>query len=249
MDDMTFKNAGKNINDLNLSWVVVGGGEPTVHPKFIEYANELSGSTKFLSIVTNGNWENERISETLIQAFDLVEISVDAGDKNNYENSRRGASWERLFKNLVHLKKIKDACSAKMFIGIRLMVRPSMKPHEKKYIKYWRKYCDTIIAQYLVKPNSNDYSEDIYYSKHEWEDSYPKCSVPFRRLQIRANGDVPLCGVSGSSLQEERRLIIGNINEKSIERLWNSHIMQQYRTAHRKRIPGEMPICKGCRGA
>jgi len=77
---------------------------------------------------------------------------------------------------------------------------------------------------------------------------HPKCSLPFRNIQIRANGDIPICQISGSALNKSKRVIAGNIKDNSVNEIWNTGTFQTFRDAHRNRTLEDISICKGCKG-
>lgn len=249
MSTKTFSRLLQNIREMNISRVIVGGGEPTLHPQFASFTKELAKTTKFLSIVTNGQWKREEIfHEMLLAPIDLIEISVDAGSKKNFENSRKGASFDKLLHYLRLLQNEKKRLKAPSLINIRLMLRPSQKSIENQQIKYWSQFADIIMPQYIVKLKYVDYYEDIYYPIQYKTQAYPRCSIPFKELTIQWNGDVPLCGPSGNEINLLLRLIIGNINKNPIKDIWNGKVFQQYREGHRKRELDKIRVCKGCEG-
>lgn len=245
----TFSRLIQNIREMKISRVIVGGGEPTLHPKFASFTSELAKSAKFISIVTSGQWIRNEIAYEMLKApFDLVEISVDAGSRENYEKSRRGASFNTLFNNLQLLKNNKKELNASSIINIRLMLRPSQKAIEKQQIKYWSQFSDIIMPQYIVKIENVDYYEDIYLPVQHKTNAFPKCSIPFKEITVQWNGDVPLCGPSGNQIDLSLRLIIDNINENSISNIWNGKVFRQYRKGHRKMELDKLQVCKGCMG-
>ncbi|TET60291.1 MAG: radical SAM protein [Candidatus Stahlbacteria bacterium] len=249
MSIKTFSRLIKNIIEMNISRVIVGGGEPTLHPKFASFTSELAKSVKFLSIVTGGQWTRKEIAYEMLEApFDLIEISVDAGGKQNYEKSRKGACYKKLFNNLKLLKKAKKELRASSIINIRLMLRPSQKTIEKHQIKYWSQFSDIIMPQYIVKVDYVDYHEDIYLPVQHKTQAYPKCSIPFKEITVQWNGEIPLCGPSGNQIDLSHRLIIDNINESSISDIWDGKVFQQYRKGHRNRELDKIQVCRGCMG-
>lgn len=87
--------------------IIIGGGEPTLHPEFDAFARRLKHCAKFLSVVTNGQWTDDGITAALADGtFDLVEVSVDAGGKEEYEKAREGARYDRLIANLRMLERV-----------------------------------------------------------------------------------------------------------------------------------------------
>lgn len=227
---------------------LVGNGESTLHPEFGTFIKELAATKRYISLVTNGQWIKKEVAHEMLTApLDLVEISVDIGGKEGYEKSRINGKYERLIENLEMLMTLKKELKSKTIINIRLMVRPSQMNIYKAEVEFWKKYADKIMPQYLTKINGTDYAEDIFVPVQSKSDRYPKCSMPFKHMEVKWSGEVLMCYYSPYQVGYPG-LVVGNVNEESIPALWNSKIMKQYRTAHRKRQKENMEVCKGCQG-
>ncbi len=227
---------------------IIGNGESTLHPKFNEYIRRIGATGRFVSVVTNGQWIDENTASSLIESgIDLLEFSIDAGGKEEYERSRINGSFEKLLDNITLLNKIKAHQRSKTIINIRLMVRPSQLSSYRKEFKFWKNYCNGIMPQYVMKINNTEYSEDVFLPVQKITNSFPKCSMPFKHMEVKYTGDILMCYYTLFQMGPPG-LIIGNIKNRSIVELWNSDVMKQYRYAHRKRKKNLMPVCKGCPG-
>ena len=67
------------------------------------------------------------------------------------------------------------------------------------------------------------------------------CSGPFKYKFIASNGDVTVC-----CLDTEKQLVIGNINEDSLEKIWDSKRAHEIRMAHIKGDLSMFPVCQKC---
>ena len=67
------------------------------------------------------------------------------------------------------------------------------------------------------------------------------CSGPFKYKFIAANGDVLVC-----CLDTEKQLVIGNIKEDSLEKIWDSEKAHKIRMAHINGDLSEYPVCQHC---
>jgi MoaA/NifB/PqqE/SkfB family radical SAM enzyme len=228
---------------------VVGLGEPTLHPEFALFMQELARAAPYLSIVTNTNWKRpeETIRALLEAPVSLVEISADSANKEGYEKSRLGGDFERLLANLTLLKETKRALHSRTIVNIRLMARPSERAIEHDLIAFWRDYADTVMPQYVVERKRLPNAKDVYRPTQFEDESYPRCSLPFKDLTIHWNGDVPLCYHSAQQIGEPG-LLLGNVQTHSLAEMWNADIMRQYREGHCARDASKMPMCKGCSG-
>jgi MoaA/NifB/PqqE/SkfB family radical SAM enzyme len=249
MSDNLFAKVINDLKKIKTNRIqLVGNGESTLHPNFEYFITELGKTGKYISIVTNGQWLNKEIPNQILNAkVDLIEISIDMGGKENYENSRINGKYEKLIENLIALKSLKESLNAKTIINIRLMVRPSQQNEYQTELKFWQQYADRVMPQYLTKINNTAYSTDLFTPLQSQNNTYPKCSMPFKHLEIKWTGEVLMCYYTQYQIGN-KGLVIGNINSNSILELWNCKIMKQYREAHRKRINSNMPACKGCPG-
>lgn len=250
MSDFTFNNLIKHISESKIDRICIGGGEPTLHPKFTEYVKKLAKVSKILTIVTNGHWTNSEIAKAMVTSpIDYIEISVESGNKLDFENTRIGSNYDLIIKNLIELNEFKKEFNSKSTINLRLMVRPSQKGRiETESRKFWKKYSDTIMPQYVLKSIGAETINDVFTSTHSANNNVPKCTLPFKNIQVRSNGNVPICQISGSSFDLQKVLIAGNINKSSLLEIWRGELFNQYRSAHRKKNYEKIPICKGCSG-
>lgn len=248
MKDEVFDQLEVSLKEMKSDRIRVGGGEPTLHPKFEQYSKRLRESTKFNAIVTNGQWKDEATIKALLLNYDYLEISIDAGGKKMYEYSRKGASYELLIRNLKKLNRLKKELNSNTTLNLRLMIRPSNDAEKQLDIERYKKYFDTIMPQYLVKHHDSTYSEDVFNSVHVVESDFPNCTYPFKEMQVREDGNVPMCAISGSAIDPNKKVIVGNVLESSLMRLWKGTILSSLRKAHRERNEAQMSLCKGCRG-
>ena len=228
--------------------VRVGGGEPTLHPRFAEISSRLSKSGKLFSIVTNGQWRKPGIIEALVAHYHLIEISIDAGGAQVYEASRPGSDHARLMANMERLRQLRKTAKKAPHLNIRLMLRPSTEAHRADEVRLWSAYADTVMPQYIMKDPETTYAEDMYFPEQVESNSFPRCTLPFKDLQIRVNGDVPMCQITGSTKIPGKKRIIGNVLRSPLQELWTGEVLRSIRKAHRQRDEGGMEVCRGCRG-
>lgn len=251
MEETTFSKVADGIKKLGIHRVrVVGGGEPTLHPEFGRYIHELACSTDYLTILSNGQWKKpEDIIQDLIEApVNLIEISVEGTTKEEYERSSTRASFDKLLANLRLLKEERNRTKSKSHINLRVMIRPSSKGNRSALRDFWKPYCDTMLFQRLVRfkdLEGEDGVDDLFEPVQNNTETYPKCSLPFKAMEVNWNGNVPLCCYSVTQYGPPG-FLLGNIKESNLPDLWNGDIMRTYRKAHRDMNEDLMPICKGC---
>ncbi len=238
----------ESTRSFRIDRIRVGGGEPTLHPRFSELSAQLSKSAKMFSIVTNGQWRKPGIVEALVANYHLIEISIDAGGAKVYEASRPGSDHARLMANMERLRELRRASRRPPHLNIRLMLRPSTEVFKNEEVRFWSAYADTVMPQYIMKDPETTYAEDMYLPEQAENASFPKCTLPFKDLQVRVNGDVPMCQITGSTKVPGKKLIIGNVLRTPLHELWRGEVLRGIRSAHRHRDEARMEVCRGCRG-
>ena len=72
-------------------------------------------------------------------------------------------------------------------------------------------------------------------------DPYP-CPKPWKQIAVEHDGEVVLC-----SLDYKHQIKIGNINDSTIEEIWNSDIMKKYQDGQNdKEKLCNLDLCKDC---
>lgn len=252
MSRKTFDNLIKSISETNVKLIgICGNGEPTLHPECMNFVSELKKITPVLSLTSNGHFLHEDLILSLLKSnLDVINISVHSMNKSQFEYYRKKGDFDGLIRNLTLLREIKDKLRSKVYTNIRVMMTPDERELESEIVSFWKRYGDAVSRQYVAKITTKglECSYDDWYSSDVSVKQFPKCTLPFKALDVHWNGDVPLCTYSEMQIGIPGGLKIGNINQKSLSTLWNEPLMSEYRKGHRDRIQELMPICKGCLG-
>jgi sulfatase maturation enzyme AslB (radical SAM superfamily) len=225
---------------------VVGNGEPTLHPHFCDYIAELAKATGVLSLTTNF----QRVSEPVIDAIlgapvALLNISVDGASASTYERHRVGGSFSRLLHNIEWLRARRRIRKASTVINIRVMIHPSDAQQLETTRGFWRKFADVVSIQHVVDIAGR--GGDVYDLQIPIT-HYGKCSLPFKMLQVRWDGSVPMCTYYYLQADRPADFILGNIQSAGLLELWSHPLIRHYRKAHRERRESDMALCAGCGG-
>jgi MoaA/NifB/PqqE/SkfB family radical SAM enzyme len=248
MSNHVFQAIIADLDQYPIDRVRVCGGEPTLHPNFPEFAEALSQHARYLSVVTNAQWQKAESAETLLRWFDLIEVSVDAGGQRHYEQARPGASFERLEQNLALLRRRRGELAAHATINIRLMIRPSTHAAQAAETQRWAELADCVMPQYVIDQRADGTSTDVFQPVHLRDGTVPRCTMPFKDLAIRSDGSVPVCHVNGTRLDPDERILLGNVLTDPLAQMWASATMAAVRAGHRKRDESVLEFCRGCSG-
>lgn len=109
----------------SLAWT--GGGEPTLNPHLKDAINFLkSNSTIKMGMFTNGTLLSKfNLFETVVTSLEWIRISIDAGNKNSYDNLRvtnKKNNFDTVIANINELILCKKKLNSKITIGVGFVV-------------------------------------------------------------------------------------------------------------------------------
>ena len=200
-----------------------------------------------MQLTSNGNFIKESVIHDIVDSgINQINVSVDGHTKDVYEHYRPGGKFDKMVGDLKTLKAYRDEKKSKLFINIRVMISPAEFSKVKEIISFWKPLGDVVSRQYII--DLADTEETGCFETNKEAGRYPKCSLPFKILDIHWNGNVPLCTYSIKQSGLNEGVLLGNVGKTSLYDLWNHQLIKQYRDAHRNRKEGLMPLCNGCIG-
>ena len=218
-------------------------GESFLHPKLfdcISYAKD--NGVLDVQITTNATLLNdENIEKVLYSKLDAIIFSVDSHHKHSYLDKNKMNNYsavEHNIKKLLAQKRMND----KKLPWVRL--RSSIEKCDLKSFQ------DT--KEYLKRnfPGADIYIVGKIHNFRNDKESYPNlhkdydlkaCSHLMQRLSIFWNGDVTTCCMDFNNTFK-----LGNIKDQSIEDIWLSSKIHNFRTIHYEQNRLKMPICNNC---
>ena len=213
-------------------------GEPTLNVHFykmLDYAKDKFVGTK---INTNASMLNEkRINEILSSDIQTIVFSVDSATKEEYEKIRVRGNFDQVLNNINMFIRIKE----KNYSNSKIISRLSgVKTGQNQKIEDLKK----TFGEYVDAVSFVDYTpwEDIYNnSKNNITSS---CGELWRRIFIWWDGKVNPCDFDYKS-----KLSGWNLNEMSIEEIWNSKYYNNLREKHMAGLRKELEPCSRCYSA
>lgn len=240
MDAITFKKIADEAGKHNAWLRISGGGEPTLHPKFLElmiYAKEKGCK---LGIITNGSKMNESLAKSLLEIdVDMLEFSVDANNQKDYDVVRKGLSFSELVQNVKYTYKLRNKINSKTKIIASAINQNNIDVDAVE--KFWLPYVDNFQKRKYLTWGINDAdnsADDTPYL--EPEDKVP-CPFLFERLNIDSRGQIMMCGYDIAANTN-----MGNIHNASIKDIWHGEEFNTYRDKHLQRKGDDIDLCKNC---
>lgn len=247
-----FKNIVNQAYELDIENMgLYTTGESFLHPQifeFIKYAKDKG--IKYVYITTNGQaLDGEKINKIFESGLDSIKFSIDAGNKEKYEEFKINASWDKLIDTIVKIRKIRDNKKSNLRIFASFIV---MKDNFKDLIEYRNIFSNlidetmfTLIGNQGTQVNVNNfYPKHIISSiqkyilpKEEWH----PCNLLWNRFIVTYEGYLTIC-----CIDFENKLIYGDLNKESLKTCWNNAKMKQYREIHKLKQFEKLPLCFNC---
>lgn len=238
-----------------------GWGEPLMHPQFMELMREIRNHGMDNHLVTNGLLLNERLSKTFIQECEPIKItfSVDAGEKEAYEQIRIGAKFDLLLNNIRaaianrnqfnpstqvdlyctlgthNLNQIESLAKLGASLGVDVVSFNDLTLYnlgiaDSEHAIRTNRLLDVVSSR--VKQLNRSYAPKtkIMFS---WQQERG-CELAWTQILVQVNGDVSTCGCDPAR---------GNILRTPLKELWNN---AEWRKFRRQMLNGEMPQTFGC---
>jgi radical SAM protein with 4Fe4S-binding SPASM domain len=240
MEEGTFRTIADQCGKYG-SWIrISGGGEPMLHPRAVELVEYGKKVGARIGLITNGSLLTEAKSRRLIEAqVDMIEISVDAGDRETYAKVRLGLNWETLVKNVKRVVELRNSLKSKTKIiasGIN-----QMDVDIEQVAKFWEPVVDNFQKRKYLTWGINDPSKSGDPSPYLPSEELIPCPFLFERLNIDSRGKVMVCGFDIAARTE-----MGNIHDKSIKDIWHGEGFEYYRRMHLARRGREIELCRDC---
>ena len=219
--------------------MLIGLGEPFMDPKIfdrIEFC-ERHGVSTLLS--TNGVLLDEDMAGKLLATpLAHITLSFDGASKETFEHYRKGARFERVRDNFVRFARMKHRSGSKMQVVVQ-MVRMQGNAHE---VDEFRRFWSAVegVDQVRVK---EDETNLLQPEARREESATRPCHYLWRGpMYVKQDGRVfPCCQsymLDGAP--------VGDLNENSLEEIFNSAGMQGLRELHAAGRAGEIDMCARC---
>lgn len=220
-------------------------GDPFVRAKYkptifdmVKYAKDKG--LRDVVINTNGCLMNEENARKIIAAgIDAIYVGIDAFSEKTYNENRCGGNYQETVNNLLTLLRIKkEEKLDKLNVYAQFVEMDNNINERQAFVDFW-----TSKGAYVkIRPMVTWAGKIDREVKTENLKNRMPCSWIMDCIVIADDGRVPNCAcdldVSNS---------FGNINENSIEEIWNTTI-KDFRAKHLEHRFDELnDICKNCR--
>jgi len=227
-------------------------GEPTLHPKIIDFFAMAKKEGHLLHLNTNGQLLNESFIEDLMNTgLDSIKFSFQGVDEKSYQEMRQDSNFEKLVENIKTMHLIRGE---RMLPYIHISTTTTYETDDeiRKFKDEITPYCDLVTAGKTMlehieieKTKLNKKQKELLLElknkESMIEERLKKCPEVFGKVSIDWDGQITAC-----CSDYNREMIIGNIMKDSLYDIFHGEIVNKYRETLRKNEFEKIPHCNRC---
>lgn len=234
-----FKEPFKTVHLYNL-------GEPLINTNIAAFTKALKDKNvaEITQITTNGSLLTKRMSEELVAAgLDRITFSIYGLDDATYKKfSSAQVSFSQLLDNISYFYSVKGSCQ----VHVKIAGNYFDEKQKQEFIALFKDIADTYFIDNAVNlwpdlVTVKEQSEEHMYGMLDTIAISRICPQPFYQMVIHSDGTVSPC-----CTDYDKRLIVGDIKEKSLREIWNGEQYRALRQCILREDLKEGMICQNC---
>ena len=214
-----------------------GMGESLLHPKFFEMADYAVNAGLSTALSTNLSFLNEERSHKLLNSgINFITLALDGSTKETYESMRVGGEFEKNLEQAKYFLRLKNKLEVKCSVDVQFIEMNENRSQANLVSELFTEEEKSAINIFRVKPvfDSPSIVRDII--KHK-----SPCYFLWSTMDITWDGKVDMC-----CMDYDAKVILGDLNKKTVCEVWNGEEMVALRDRHKKLDYESMPMCDKC---
>jgi len=229
MDLNTFSNIIKQIpRTRNSTLRIHGVGEPLMW-KNLREALRIIKAKKIISWIFTCGIGPKYLLKEIVQSCSIVEVSINSIDRENYYRTKGVDAFDEVMSNIKFMHEIIERKKLNTRL-IATRVDDYDKNYNKKFVDFWK--TSGIVNDAFIR-TYHDYNGMLKNKKNRGrKQKIIPCAVHWKRFNIDYDGNVVICfNELFKSPHPNPQIVLGNINETTIEEIWNSEKLRLIRIA------------------
>ncbi len=222
-------------------------GEPLLHPHIVDMVRIAREAGISTHINTNATLLKGKLIDGLLDAgLDKLTVSFDAGEKEQYEQMRRGAKFEKTLENVLTFLKAKAARrSSKPYTTIQVIrffdPKASTPTVPEDFVRLFDGLPVDEFDPIWAHGWAGTMKDSEAFTAAPYGHNYFPCNWLWKSLAIGWDGKIATCcGDFGP------HAVFGDLNTQSLMDIWNGPHMVNIRTLQREQKLGQLELCRSC---
>lgn len=249
--DKVFFKVLDEIKEYNTPVRFIRWGEPTLHPKWLQYIREVKKQDMLCHINTNGSLLNSSsIKEIVDIKLDSIKFSFQGVSRKSYKEMRNKDYYKSLLKKIAELYKARGEKELP-YIHVSTTITYESKEEVDAFKKEMQNIVDLVTVGRTVLEHidvdrvklKGEALETLKWLKEQESvvKVHTECPEVFDKLSINWDGTVSAC-----CGDYDNKMIVGNVMENSLKEIWVSEKMNLYRKMLANMEHDKLELCKSC---
>lgn len=251
MSDEVYYKFLDEIKDYKTPIRFIRWGEPTLHPKIIEYMKAAKKHGLLCHLNTNGSKvDDQMIKEFIELPLDSIKFSFQGIDRKSYLEMRSIDFFDGLMEVVKKLYESRGD-NEPPYIHISTTITYETAEQVEHFKKYVSSFVDLVtvgrtMLEHLSLENMRLGDEDrLTLKRLKGNESvikkHPECPEVFDKLSINWDGSISAC-----CSDYDNKMIVGNLKKEPVKVIWKSEKLNDYRTILADMRHDEIELCKHC---
>ena len=213
-----------------------------------EYLAYIAGKKHRFKVVVNTNGSqmtDERIALFLKYRVHVVLITIDGATAATAESIRRNLKFERVEANVKRLLALRAAAGlSRPMVRVAMIAMPQTLPEIPMFFARWKGVADVVaVGGFTTRLGavSGTWRAAAGADHPEQQDRPHACVLPFRDLNIWADGAAVICCEDWNAEQ-----VAGDLNTQSLSAIWHSALLTHVRRQHMAHQGHTIDLCARC---
>lgn len=226
-------------------------GEPTLHPKLLDYIQAAKNLGLLCHLNTNGQLlDEDKIQQLIDIPLDSIKFSFQGVDQKTYREMRNIDFYSELLA-LIKLLYRKRGKKESPYIHVSTTITYETKEQTKKFKELVTGFSDFVtigrtvlehIDVHMVKLSKGEKNTlKQLKMKESVIKKHPECPEVFDKLSINWDGTVSAC-----CRDYDNKMVVGDIRANSLSEIWYSKKFSFYRKMLVDMRHDELELCKSC---
>lgn len=244
IDDIDNLKKKTKINPKSL--LLYKDGEPLLNKnidKMISYAKQKN-VVDYIGVTTNASLLKEDMTNKLLNTnLDTLRVSIQSLTQENFQNiTKTKFDIKKIKNNISYFYSQKKKLNKKTQVIVSYIDCENLSQSVKDdFVKEYSLIADRVDIKPIngwTRSDENDWR--MGNQRKEFKEPIV-CADPFSRLSVNFDGSVSICCVDWS-----HGTVVGNLNNESLESIWNGEKLREFRILHLKGQRSKIGPCANC---
>lgn len=213
-------------------------GESLFHGKIGELIQYGRSRGVAMGLSTNATYLDHRKAKLLLEnGLDFLVISMDGASPDSYERIRVGGDFATTMKNVRDFFEMKKEIPNNTTVVVQMIVTEANRAEVELFAEQWD-------GQVMIK-EARDWAGQVKLhtiGKHVPPPvDHTPCRMLWTELTVLWDGAVVPC-----VNVYEKQNVVGDLATQSLDEVWNSSVMKEYRAKHLADDVSSIPVCATC---